>query len=92
LSNPTYDLVVAGPAARAIAEDLPEAVSAAVIAFITGPLVERPHQVGRDLRNELSGVHSARRGTYRVLCRIDDRAREVTVLRIEHRGAAYRSR
>ncbi len=31
-----YELVVARPAARAIAEQLPEAVSAAVIDFITG--------------------------------------------------------
>jgi mRNA-degrading endonuclease RelE of RelBE toxin-antitoxin system len=87
-----YELVVAGPAARAIAEQLPEAVSAAVIDFITGALIENPHRVGRALRNELAGIHSARRGTYRVLYRIDDELREVTVLRVDHRGSAYRSR
>jgi mRNA interferase RelE/StbE len=87
-----YELVVAGQAARAIAEQLPEAVSAAVIDFITGALIESPHRVGRALRNELAGLHSARRGTYRVLYRIDDEVREVTVLRVEHRGNAYRSR
>lgn len=87
-----YELVVAGPAARAIAEQLPEAVSAAVIDFVTGALIEDPHRVGRALRNELAGIHSARRGTYRVLYRIDDDRREVTVLRVDPRGDAYRPR
>jgi mRNA interferase RelE/StbE len=85
-----FDLIVARPAARAIAEELPEAVAAAVIEFITGDLVDNPRRVGRELRNELAGIHSARRGTYRVLYRIDDDLREVTVLRIEHRSSAYR--
>lgn len=86
-----YELVVAGPAARAIAEQLPEAVSAAVIDFITGTLLENPHRVGRELRNDLVGIYSARRGTYRVLYRIDDDRREVTVLRIDRRRDVYRS-
>ena len=87
-----YELVVARPAARAIAEQLPESVSAAAIEFITGALIENPQRVGRALRNELAGIHSARRGTYRVLYRIDEDAREVTVLRIDHRRYAYRPR
>ncbi len=87
-----YELVVARPAARAIAEQLPEAVSAAVIDFITGALIENPQRVGRALRNELEGIHSARRGTYRVLYRIDEDAREVIVLRIDHRSDVYRAR
>jgi mRNA interferase RelE/StbE len=87
-----YELVVARPAARAIAEQLPESVSAAVIDFITGALIENPQRVGRALRNELEGIHSARRGTYRVLYRIDENAREVIVLRIDHRSDVYRTR
>lgn len=47
-----YELIVARPAARAIAEILPEAVSAAVIDFITGSLIENPRRVGRELRND----------------------------------------
>jgi len=92
VADQPYELVVAGPASRAIAEQLPEAIRAAAIDFLTGAPIENPHRVGRALRNELAGIHSARRGTYRVLYRIDDIAREVTVLRIEHRGDAYRSR
>jgi mRNA-degrading endonuclease RelE of RelBE toxin-antitoxin system len=86
-----YELVVARPAARVIAEQLPESVSAAVIGFITGALIENPQRVGRALRNELAGIHSARRGTYRILYRIDEDAREVTVLRIDHRSDVYRA-
>ena len=85
-----YELVVARPAARAIAEDLPEAVAAAVIDFITGPLLLEPKRVGRELRNELAGIHSARRGTYRILYRINDDEQTVTVIRIDHRRDVYR--
>jgi mRNA interferase RelE/StbE len=91
VSDEPYELVVARPAARAIAVTLPEPVSVAVIDFITGSLIESPHRVGRKLRNELAGIHSARRGSYRVLYRIDDRQRTVTVLRIDHRGDVYRA-
>ncbi len=87
-----YELVVAGPAARAIADRLPEAVAVAVIDFVTGPLVEQPHRVGTPLRRELVGLHAARRGTFRILYRIDDDQRVVTVVRVEHRADAYRSR
>ncbi len=92
MTEASYELIVARPAARAIAEDLPEAVSVAVIDFITGSLIENPRRVGRELRNELAGIHSARRGIYRILYRIDDNKRTVTVLRVYHRGDVYRRR
>ena len=92
MTTEPYELVVAGPAARAIAEELPEGVAAAVIDLVTGPLLENPRRMGRALRNELAGVHSVRRGTYRVLYRIDDDAHEVIVLRVDHRGDVYRPR
>ena len=91
MTEERYEVIVARPAARAIAEQLPEAVSAAVIDFITGALIENPQRVGRALRNELAGIHSARRGSYRVLYRIDEIERTVTVLRIDHRGDVYRT-
>jgi len=92
LSADHYELVVAGPAARAIAEQLPEAVAIAVIEFLAGPLLEQPHRVGTPLRRELVGLHSARRGTFRILYRIDDEGRVVTVMRVEHRSDVYRPR
>ncbi len=87
-----YELLVTPPAARALAEGLPEAVATAVIEFLTTALVREPHRVGKPLRRELSGIYSARRGTYRVLYRIDQERREVIVLRVEHRRDVYRSR
>ncbi|WP_096905735.1 type II toxin-antitoxin system RelE/ParE family toxin [Dietzia sp. WMMA184] len=84
-----YELVVAPPAARAIQPGLPENIAAAVVEFLTGPLIANPRRVGKELRRELSGVYSARRGTYRILYRIDDDAREILVLRVEHRRDVY---
>jgi len=84
-----YELVLTPPAARAIRTGLPEAVAAAVIEFMTGPLVVNPRRVGKMLRRELAGIWSARRGTYRVLYRINDDPKEVVVLRIEHRRDVY---
>ena len=91
MTEPPYEIVVTAPAARAIRETLPEAVAFAVIDFITGPLRENPKRVGAPLRNELEGVWSARRGTYRILYRIDDQRREVIDLRTGHRRDIYRT-
>ena len=85
-----YELVLTPPAIRAIQAELPEAVAAAVIEFMTGPLVENPRRVGKMLRRELEGIWSARRGTYRVLYRINDHVDEVVVLRIDQRRDVYR--
>lgn len=87
-----FEPVLTPPATRAIQQHLPEGVAAAVIEFLTGPLIDNPHRVGKPLRGELAGIHSARRGTYRVLYRINDQAHEVVVLRIEHRRDAYSRR
>ena len=84
-----YELVLTPPAVRAIRTGLPEAVAAAVIESMTGPLVSNPRRVGKMLRRELAGIWSARRGTYRVLYRINDDPKEVVVLRIEHRRDVY---
>ncbi len=85
-----YELVLTPPAQRAIAERLPESVAAAVIDFLTTALIENPQRVGKPLRDDLAGIWSARRGTYRVLYRIGDEKQEVVVLGVEHRRDAYR--
>lgn len=87
-----YELVLTPPAVRAIQSRLPEAVAAAVVEFLTGALVTNPQRIGKPLRGEPAGIYSARRGTYRVLYRINEDLREIVVLRIEHRGEAYRPR
>jgi len=85
-----YELVLTPPAVRAVQSRLPEAVAAAVIELVTGALLDHPRRVGTRLRDDLAGIHSARRGTYRVLYRINDHLHEVVVLRIDHRGEVYR--
>lgn len=85
-----YQIVVARPAARTIAEELPASVAAAVVELITGPLLDSPRQLGVALHDELDGLWSARRGTYRVVYRIDDSRHEVVILRVGHRRDVYR--
>ena len=91
MSEP-YDIQVAAGAARVIQDKLPEGVATAVLEFITGSLIAAPRRVGKPLRRELAGLYSARRGTFRVLYRIDDAEHLVTVVRVEHRADAYRRR
>lgn len=79
------------PAERSL-QRLPERVATAVVEFMVGPLVDQPGRVGRPLHHELAGYHSARRGAYRIIYRIDRDAHAVRVVRIEHRSQAYRSR
>jgi mRNA interferase RelE/StbE len=85
-----YELVVTPPAARALSDQLPEAVATAVTEFLTSALISEPCRVGKPLRGELTGIWSARRGTYRILYRVREHPREVVVVRIEHRRDAYR--
>lgn len=65
----------------------PEKVATAAIEFIYGALAENPQRVGKALRFELEGLHSARRGDYRIIYLITD---IVTIIAIEHRADVYR--
>jgi mRNA interferase RelE/StbE len=56
------------------------------------PLLDNPHRVGRRLRPPLQDRHSARRGTYREIYRIDDEHHRVTVVGIVNRSDACRYR
>lgn len=85
-----YELVLTPPARRALTDTLPEAVATAVIDFVTTALIEQPRRVGKPLRGNLHGIWSARRGTYRILYRVNDEIHEVIVLRIDHRRDVYR--
>nr|MDT0661128.1 type II toxin-antitoxin system RelE/ParE family toxin [Micromonospora sp. DSM 115978] len=89
----TYKLSLAPAARRVLTEGppvgLPTAVAAAVGEFISGPLLARPYIVGKPLTNELAAYHSARRGAYRVVYRIDEKAHTVHVVRIDHRADVY---
>ncbi len=80
MSEDRYELVVAPSARRQLAEQLPESVAFAAYEFIVGPLLDNPRRVGKLLRAPLDGRHSARRGTYRVIYRIDEEHHAVTVV------------
>jgi mRNA interferase RelE/StbE len=86
-----YTLRTTPTVRRALAETLPEAVTAAAHRFITGLLLEQPHRVGKQLLPPLDDRFSARRGTYRVIYRIDDKTHVVTVVDIGHRRDVYRT-
>lgn len=86
-----YRLRIARPAARALAEVLPEKVAAAAYELITRPLLEDPHRVGKPLNPPMAPAWTARRGTYRILYLLDDTARIVEVTAIRHRSDAYRT-
>jgi mRNA interferase RelE/StbE len=70
----------------ALSKILPEAVATAAYEFITGPLLANPHRIGKRLLPPMDDRYSARRGIYRVIYRIDDKARMVTVVDVAHRS------
>jgi mRNA interferase RelE/StbE len=86
-----YRLRIARPAAKALAELLPEKVAAAAYKFITGPLLDDPHRVGKPLDPPMAPAWTARRGTYRILYRLDEARGIVEVTAIRHRSDAYRT-
>ena len=91
MTEAPWDLVVAGPARRAI-DRLPEKVAIAVLDYLVGPLLENPQRVGKPLRGDLAGLHSARVGAYRIVYEIDETNRTVRVIYIDHRADIYRPR
>lgn len=88
--SPRYRLRIAGPAAKALAEVLPEKVATAAYEFITGALLDDPHRVGKPLDPPMAPAWSARRGTYRILYHLDATHHVVDVTAIRHRSDAYR--
>ena len=80
------------PTAQRSLRKVPTKVGHAVIEFVYGPLAENPQRVGKALRLDLVGLHSARRGDFRVIYRIDSPSNRVEIMAIEHRRDAYRRR
>ena len=91
MTESPWDLVVAGPARRAV-DRLPAKIAIAVLDFLLGPLLENPRRVGKPLRGELSGLHSARVGAYRVVYEVCGEDHTVRVIYIDHRADVYRPR
>ncbi len=91
MTGTSWDLVVARPLRRAI-DRLPAKIAVAVVEYLLGPLLDNPHRVGEPLRGDLSGLHSARVGAYRIVYEIDRGKRVVDVVYIDHRADIYRPR
>lgn len=85
-----YTLRTTPTVRRALSERLPEPVAAAAYGFMTGPLIRQPYRVGKRLGPPLEDRFSARRGTYRIIYRVDDVTRTVTVVDVDHRRDVYR--
>lgn len=75
------------PTAKRALTRLPEKVATAAVEFIYGTLAENPQRVGKPLRFRIEGLHSARRGDYRVIYKISD---VVTIVEVDHRSDVYR--
>lgn len=90
-SGAAYSVRFLPAARRALSDRLPEAVATAAIEFCADALADNPHRVGKALVGPLTGCHGARRGSYRIVYRIDDAAHVVDVLDIGHRSDVYRT-
>jgi mRNA interferase RelE/StbE len=90
VSEQPWDVRVMPPARRQL-DRLPISVAGAVIETL-GAIAENPRRLGKPLRFELEGFRSARRGPYRIVYRIDDEARIVSVVAVAHRADVYRPR
>ena len=84
-----YEIRFQPAARRAISERLPESVAAAVLEFCEAALAINPHRVGKPLFGPLAGCHGALRGTYRIVCRIEENTHTVHVLDTDHRSEIY---
>jgi mRNA-degrading endonuclease RelE of RelBE toxin-antitoxin system len=87
----TYDVLLTPPARRALAAELPPGVTEAAWELISGPLAADPWRVGKPLRGPYEGLHGARRGTYRILYKIDEGKHAIEIRSIRHRADAYRT-
>jgi mRNA interferase RelE/StbE len=82
-----YVVSVATRAAKDLRR-LPGNTQSAVIEALDGLALDP--RGGKPLSGELAGIWSLRRGDYRILYRIDDRAFRVEIARVGHRREVYR--
>ena len=77
--------------ARAVKDlrSLPEKIAAAAFEFIDTVIAVHPRRVGKPLRSPFEGSHSARRGDYRIMYRMNPDQRDIEVERINRRADIY---
>ena len=86
-----YAVLLSAQARRNIRENLPLEVALAAMETIEGAIAVNPYQVGKPLDEPFDGYYSARRGTYRIIYRIDEAKHQVEIYSIRHRRDAYRT-
>lgn len=91
MTSGTYEIHWTRSALRRLGR-IPGKAAEACVEFVYGPLAENPEQVGGELRLDLAGKRSARRGDFRVIYEVDPETRTVTILAIDHRSDVYRPR
>lgn len=90
MSSSDFDVAWTSAARRSLNRP-PEKIATALVEFVYGSLAANPPRVGKPLKLHLEGLHSARRGDYRVIYRIRNDQRRVDVIALEHRSDAYRT-
>ena len=85
-----YVIQLSRQARRNLNEDLPVDIAIAATETIRNSIAVNPSRVGKPLNEPFDGYHSARRGTYRIIYRIDEAKRVVEIHSIRHRRDAYR--
>lgn len=85
-----YTILFSGQSRRNLHEDLPLSVAFAAAETIEHAIAVNPHRAGKPLNEPFDGYHSARRGTYRIIYRINEAKRVVEIHSIRHRRDAYR--
>ena len=86
-----YVVLLSRRARRNLSEDLPFEVAIAATETIQHAIVVNPSRVERPFDEPFDGYYSARRGTYRIIYRIDEAKRVVEIHSIRHRRDAYRA-
>ena len=86
-----YTVALSAQARRNVRENLPLEVAIAAMETIEGSIAVNPYRAGKPLEEPFDGYYSARRGTYRIICRIDEAKHHVQIHSIRHRRDAYRT-
>ena len=62
-----------------------------IVRFLQERVLGRdPRRLGKNLSGDKAGLWRYRVGDYRLICRINDQAETVRILRVAHRREAYR--
>lgn len=85
-----YTVIYSRQARRNLHEDLPLEVAVAATSS-RHAIAGNPYRVGEPLDEPFDGYHSARRGTYRIIYRINEPKHVVEIHSIRHRRNVYRA-